>query len=522
MYDVGLQDLLIWSEKDLHRRASSNCHYRARRTSDHQMDFNCPTWSLHRDPQTVFSVCRPWKSPLWLAALLLRSGDVEANPGPITKPTKTQSQQSTSTNTWICNICHTPITPNQYSFKCNIPMLPHWVHKKCTQTLIKDHSQTWICPLHLQTSDTLNFNQTDYSLNTITTTNSHQTIPTSTIISLPSHFSATEQVSTSQISHNKRKIDIQTKPVITSLQSKSINSNSINPIMHNQITSKQSRSPSTDTNHVKPTTTKKENRNIKILQLNINGIKSKLLELKQLLEEENIDIAVIQETKLHPSSKNPTIPNYSFYRQDRPMSSSSIKTKINGGGLIMYIKNNLPYTNTATYTIPDIESQSITIPITSSKNLIITNLYIPQRNTVTNQQTEDANITTLFTRLTNIPNSLIAGDINAHSNLWYSPTSDHRGEVVATILQGSDHIILNQNTHTRTPSQNTQQLTSPDITSISSNLVKQTTWKTKTSLASDHLPIIININTKTNFRLAPSDKTFSNYRKAKWENFTNK
>src|SRR5206468_10049675 len=106
----------------------------------------------------------------------------------------------------------------------------------------------------------------------------------------------------------------------------------------------------------------------------------------------------------------------------------------------------------------------------------------------------DANITTLFTRLTNIPNSLIAGDINAHSQLWHSPTTDHRGDVIASLLQGSDHVVLNQDTYTRTPSQTNQQLTSPDITSISSNLANQTTWRTNTSLSSDHLPIIININ----------------------------
>src|SRR5437867_3280594 len=79
---------------------------------------------------------------------------------------------------------------------------------------------------------------------------------------------------------------------------------------------------------------------------------------------------------------------------------------------------------------------------------------------------------------------------------------------------------IKTHTHTRTPSQNTQQLTSPDITSISSNLANQTTWKTKTSLSSDHLSIIININTTNNFRLAPSNKTFTNYKKANWNKFT--
>jgi RNA polymerase subunit RPABC4/transcription elongation factor Spt4 len=81
-------------------------------------------------------------------------------------------------------------------------------------------------------------------------------------------------------------------------------------------------------------------------------------------------------------------------------------------------------------------------------------------------------------------------------------------------------VILNTDTYTRTPSQINQQLTSPDITTISSNLANQATWETKTSLSSDHLPIIITINTKTNFRLNLSKRTFINYKKANWEKFT--
>src|SRR5688572_27454104 len=86
-----------------------------------------------------------------------------------------------------------------------------------------------------------------------------------------------------------------------------------------------------------------KNQNLKILQLKINGIKNKIPELQQLLAEESIDVAVIQETRLHPSSKTPTISNYSVIRQDRPILAPN-KSKTNGGGLITYIKTNLPYT----------------------------------------------------------------------------------------------------------------------------------------------------------------------------------
>ena len=257
---------------------------------------------------------------------------------------------------------------------------------------------------------------------------------------------------------------------------------------------------------------------LKILQLNINGINNKMAELQQFLNEENIDVAAIQETRLHPLNKTPEIKGYSCTRKDRPLPASS-KAKTNGGGLITYVKEDICHTNTATYNLKDIETQTVTVPLTQSKNLIISNLYLPQKTT--DQKTEDANITTLFTRLTNIPNSLIVGDINAHSQLWHSSIADHRGDVITSLLQGSDHVVLNSDAHTRTPPQATQQATSPDITSISSNLANMTTWETKTALPSDHLPIIITINTKSNFRLKPNNKSFTNYNKANWDKYTN-
>src|SRR6476619_4297895 len=77
--------------------------------------------------------------------------------------------------------------------------------------------------------------------------------------------------------------------------------------------------------------------------------------------------------------------------------------------------------------------------------------------------------------------------INAHSNEWHSPITNHRGDHIATIIQASDHKILNRNSHTRIPPDQNQQPISPDITTISSNLLNKTQWETKTALHSDHL-----------------------------------
>ena len=118
-----------------------NHHNGSRRTSPD--DFTL----LRKKPQTVFSVCQPWASPLWLAARLLTSGDVEQNLGP--------PKHNTHSITFTCSICNQLITPKQYSLFCNTHLsLKHWVHKKCTTTTLNDYHPTWTCPLHTQLTTT--------------------------------------------------------------------------------------------------------------------------------------------------------------------------------------------------------------------------------------------------------------------------------------------------------------------------------------------------------------------------------
>ena len=61
----------------------------------------------------------------------------------------------------------------------------------------------------------------------------------------------------------------------------------------------------------------KSERNLIILQVNINGIKNKLDELKLLIHDTHSDILTIQETKLTPKAKTPKVHNFTTVRNDR-------------------------------------------------------------------------------------------------------------------------------------------------------------------------------------------------------------
>ena len=92
---------------------------------------------LFRRSPTVFSVGRPQASPMWLADLLKRSGDIEENSGPI----------------WTCTLRNKTINKNQTSILCH-DLQQHWVHKNCTNTTLLTYKQNrnWTCSIHTITS----------------------------------------------------------------------------------------------------------------------------------------------------------------------------------------------------------------------------------------------------------------------------------------------------------------------------------------------------------------------------------
>ena len=82
----------------------------------------------------------------------------------------------------------------------------------------------------------------------------------------------------------------------------------------------------------------KSERNLIILQVNINGIKNKLEELKLLIHDTHADIITIQETKLTPKAKTPKVHNFTTVRTDGLHKA--------GCGLITLIRDTITLTTT--------------------------------------------------------------------------------------------------------------------------------------------------------------------------------
>lgn len=259
-------------------------------------------------------------------------------------------------------------------------------------------------------------------------------------------------------------------------------------------------------------TSRNNKRNINILQLNIDGIRNKHLELKHFLHKHKIHIAIIQETKLRHTHKTPNIPNFTAIRQDRQHGE--------GGGLITYIHHNLSYIEktqhirTITQVDRHTELQAFNIKTGHNKHITIINTYIPPEHS----PGLPANYMIRLQALNTLPNILLGGDFNAKHTDWYiHQDSTQRGRDICTQLDQL-YILNNTNSHTHIPHQANFSLTSPDITLCSSNIAPSLTWKTETDLSSDHLPIIMTLRT-TSDTFSHTRHTIPNYKRSAWDEF---
>ena len=122
----------------------------------------------------------------------------------------------------------------------------------------------------------------------------------------------------------------------------------------------------------------KSERNLIILQVNINGIKNKLEDLKLLIHDTHADIITMQETKLTPKAKIPKVHIFTTVRADRLHKA--------GGGLITLIRHNITFNTTdipSTINTHNTELQMVKVHINNTKHIRIGNIYIPRDSTST-------------------------------------------------------------------------------------------------------------------------------------------
>ncbi|UYV72172.1 hypothetical protein LAZ67_9002061 [Cordylochernes scorpioides] len=215
----------------------------------------------------------------------------------------------------------------------------------------------------------------------------------------------------------------------------------------------------------------------------------------EIAEKQKIQIIALQETKLN-EKYNLKYKNYNILRKDRNKE---------GGGLAFLIKNlyyediaiNIPNTS-------DLEAQGIKVYLNQNKTINIFNMYHPPNNKLI----DDGTMAQFLT-----DNTIIVGDLNAKHQLWGCSTPNPRGKILSNLFDDNAFMCLNDGNPTHhSYSYNTAQAL--DISFSSPDIFHKCKWQILKSIGSDHLPILIEISTKT--KTSSIKEKFWNFKKANW------
>ena len=239
---------------------------------------------------------------------------------------------------------------------------------------------------------------------------------------------------------------------------------------------------------------------LNILQLNINGLKNKKIELVKLLQDKEVHIALLQETILpKKKQKSPS--------QDTLKSHVPAKKNLgtNCQGIMTLIRNDITG-KTENLTNNDIDWQKTTIWTKSRTKFTIHNMYCPPG---TNSGLPLINETKTKT--------IIAGDFNAHlPELGYERYIMGR-EVEALNIENHFHLLQNEQSQPTCLHRRHGTTSRPDLTFVSADIHNKTKIKIMDDIGSDHLPILTTIDLRQQKRSRAQRKTFWNFKKANWK-----
>ena len=112
--------------------------------------------------------------------------------------------------------------------------------------------------------------------------------------------------------------------------------------------------------------------------------------------------------------------------------------------------------------------------------------------------------------------SLVLGDFNAYHSLWHSGTTDTRGNQLADSVNSSSFAVLNPDSSTMLPGN--ADPSSPYVSLASASVITSSEWQTHTAMSSDHLPILIGLQTTVTSSPA-RHRTYINLKKADWTRY---
>ena len=288
------------------------------------------TWKFHTEilskltqrttdkwrPKQSRSISVP-RNKQYIVLILLLSGDVSLNPGPVRHP---------------CRTCEKPVKRNQMAFLCDF--CERWIHRKCTSPIVtesefrrlEETDDNFFCQHCVNRLPELSdsyFANSSLGNETFASLSEFDSLSTN-----QSYFPSTANISIINDSLPSNSRDADSSPLQTRDQ--------------NNRDGSQREDPYQEMRQVRS----KCRNNVLISYLNINSFRYKFMEIGEILYDQLSDICFFAETKLDATFNQNcfSVPDYKSFRQDRNSS---------GGGLMVYVRSNLPVRHR-----PDLELES--------------------------------------------------------------------------------------------------------------------------------------------------------------------
>ena len=252
---------------------------------------------------------------------------------------------------------------------------------------------------------------------------------------------------------------------------------------------------------------------LRIIQWNVDGLGTSLVDLIGLVEREpEIDVLMIQETKLLPTAPDPRLPGYAAIRRDRP---TPTRGGSRAGGLMTFVKEDIPYRVVNAYSGDEengTECLAVEIRLDQGRSFTLVNTY--------RAPTREAGQRPSFDHI-RVPVTpfVLAGDWNAHSPLWDdSQPGDRWGEALEEWVMDNPMAVLNTGVNTRV-NRATGGGSAPDVSLVHTSLVAGAVWEVRPPLGSDHFPIKISLEISPVVIEKHETRLKWDWRNADWEGY---
>lgn len=238
---------------------------------------------------------------------------------------------------------------------------------------------------------------------------------------------------------------------------------------------------------------------LSILYWNADGIRSKSLELLDLVSSLNTDVIAISETRLS-SNVHFQLPGYKCYRSDKKMCGK-------GQGVAILIKTDIDHNVIKSPITKNLENVGIEIRFSCNSYLLYSIYQSPNSALVTKD------LDALFSSGRNV---IVMGDFNARHPAWYGTDYNERGKALFKHMLLSNFTIHAPAEPTLVHYRPDLKPTLPDLV-LSSNIYNVSALETIPALSSNHLPVHLVLEEQVP-KLVHSPPAF-NFRKADWRSF---